>query len=78
MLWKKSVSRRSKDVQVPVLRGVELVEVVDIGGYRVGVMMQSVLHQATVVVRGMRIRRGRRWISGWCIFLRWRGLLWLR
>ena len=74
MLWKKSVSRRSKDVQVPVLRGVELVEVVDIGGYRVGVMMQSVLHQATVV----GIRRGRRWISGWCIFLRWRGLLWLR
>ena len=52
MLWKKSVSRRSKDVQVPVLRGVELVEVVDIGGYRVGVMMQSVLHQSTVVVRG--------------------------
>ena len=52
MLWKKSVSRRSKDVQVPVLRGVELVEVVDIGGYRVGVMMQSVLHQANVVVRG--------------------------
>ena len=52
MLWKKSVGRRSKDVQVPVLRGVELVEVVDIGGYRVGVMMQSVFHQATVVVRG--------------------------
>ena len=42
MLWKKSVSRRSKDVQVPVLRGVELVEVVDIGGYRVGVAQPSV------------------------------------
>ena len=36
----------------PGWRGVELVAGVDIGGHRGGGMMQSVLHQATVVVRG--------------------------